>query len=130
MKSYIQDFLNDKKMSKEEKVSKLYNYFVDGIITKKTDGTLITAKLVFKEEDNYILFDISKIGYTYILEDVDDEIFFDYKGDWDEYKTYGENCFKITEEELETLILFINVFDLQTLKDIQYISKKGESNNE
>lgn len=130
MKNHIQDFLNDEKMSKEEKVSKLYNYFVDGIITKKIDGTLITSKLVFKEEDNYILFDISKIGYTYILEDVDDEIFFDYKGDWDEYKTYGEDYFKMTKEELETLILFINVFDIQTLKDIQYINKKGESNNE
>lgn len=130
MKSYIQDFLNDKKMSKEEKVSKLYNYFVDGIITKKTDGTLITAKLVLKEEDNYILFDISKIGCIYILGNVDDKTFFDYKGDWDEYKTYSEDYFRMTKEELETLILFINVFDLQTLKDIQYINKKGESNNE
>lgn len=33
MKNHIQDFLNDEKMSKEEKVSKLYNYFVDGTIT-------------------------------------------------------------------------------------------------
>lgn len=130
MKSYIQDFLNNKKMSKEEKVSKLYNYFIDGVITKKTDGTLITAKLVFKEEDNYILFDISKIGCIYILGNVDDKTFFDYKGDWDEYKTYGEDYFKMTKEELETLILFINVFDIQTLKDIQYINKQGEKSNE
>lgn len=127
MKNHIQDFLNDEKMSKEEKVSKLYNYFVDGIITKKTDGTLITAKLIFKEKDNYILFDISKIGYIYILRNIDDTTFFDYKGDWDEYKIYGEDYFKMTKEELETLILFINVFDIQTLKDIQYINKKGDN---